>query len=387
MGAKCLTGPAGYETPLRMAVLSADHRELFLPLIEGLHESPPWGLFLRNLVARMHARRAFMIITLADAQPDQPSCVIHAAAPRAAREAPIDFRRLEALRLHPYGALRPGRIYALDEMLDYDDRAQLALQRAVLAEMGIRYGRFLRVSAGSAADAWLVMVREREDFSGSAIAVLDAVAAHLAAGLRTLAALIEQRLLTALATAALGRLGVGQVALDRDGRVMAADALATATLTLVPDPGGRTGRRLQLRPDTARRLESACGILAADVQALPSVIRIDDAREIDLLLRRSDLVLPEPGAHPAVIGVLRNGTREAARAAIRTLAARHGLSANEAALAHALSLGEGLAQAGARLHLTEATARNYSKRIYAKTGAAGQADLVRIVLTGLVPLA
>ena len=64
-----------------MAVLSADHRELFLPLIEGIHESPPWGAFMRNLVARMVARRAFMIITLANAMPDQAPLVIHTAAP------------------------------------------------------------------------------------------------------------------------------------------------------------------------------------------------------------------------------------------------------------------------------------------------------------------
>jgi DNA-binding CsgD family transcriptional regulator len=370
-----------------MAVLSADHRELFLPLIEGIHESPPFGVFMRNLVARMYARRAFMIITLANAMPEQAPCVIHVAAPRAAQEDPIDFRRLDALRLHPYGALRPGRIYALDEMLDYDDRAQLAVQRAALAEMGIRYGRWLRVSAGGAADAWLVLVREREDFSGSAVAVLDAVAAHLAAALRTLAALIDQRLQTALATAALGRLGVGQLAFDGEGRVMAADRTAESTLTLVPEPGGRPGRRLQLRPETARRFESLCAAPATDPQGLPQVICVDEARGIDLLLRRSDLVLAEPSARPAVIGLLRDTSREPARSAIRTLAARHGLSANEAALAHGLSLGESLAEAGLRLHLTEQTARNYSKRIYAKTGARGQADLVRLILTGLAPFA
>jgi DNA-binding CsgD family transcriptional regulator len=370
-----------------MAALSADHRELLLPLVEGIHESPPFGVFLRNLVARMHARRAFMIITLANAMPEQAPSVIHVAAPRAAHEDPIDFRRLDALRLHPHGALRPGRIYALDEMLDYDDRAQLVRQRAALAEMGIRYGRWLRVSAGGAADAWLVLVREREDFSGSAVAVLDAVAAHLAAALRTLSALIDQRLQTALATAALGRLGAGQLAFARDGRVMAADPTAEQALTLVPEPGGRPGRRLHLRAEATRQLESACAALVADPFALPQVVRTDDTRDSYLLLRRSDLVLAEPGAHPAVIGVLREHLREPARAAIRLLAARHALSANEAALAHALSLGESLAEAGARLHLTDATARNYSKRIYAKTGASGQADLVRIVLTGLAPFA
>lgn len=370
-----------------MAVLSADHRELFLPLIEGIHESPPWGVFLRNLAARMFARRAFMIISLANAAPNQPPCVIHVAAPRAAHEDPIDFRRLQTLRLHPYGALRPGRVYALDEMLDYDDRAQLAVQRAALTEMGIRYGRWLRVSAGGAADAWLVLVREREDFSGSAVAVLDAVATHLAAALRTLSALIDQRLQTTLATAALARQGVGQLAFDAGGRVMAADRVAEATLTFVPEPAGQPGRRLQLRPDATRRLEALCAALAADPQALPQPLRVDETHQRDLLLRRSDLVLAEPCAQPAVIGVLREPMREPARAAIRILATRHALSANEAALAHALSLGESLSEAGARLHLTEQTARNYSKRIYAKTGARGQADLVRIILTGLAPFA
>jgi DNA-binding CsgD family transcriptional regulator len=370
-----------------MAVLSADHRELFLPLIEGIHESPPWGAFMRNLVARMHARRAFMVITLANAMPQQAPSVLHVAAPRAAHEQPIDYRRLAALGLHPHGALRPGRIYALDEMLDYDDRAQLTRQREALGEMGIRYGRWLRVTAGGAADAWLVLVREREDFGGSAVAVLDAVAVHLAAALRTLAALIDQRLQTALAQAALARLGVGQLAFDSDGRVMAADTVAQAALMLVPDPGGRPGRRLQLRSDPMRLFETACALLATDPQAMPQVIRIDEERGIDLLLRASDLVLAEPGARPAVIGVLRHAAREPARQAVRTLAALHGLSANEAALAHALASGESLAEAGARLHLTVETTRNYSKRIYARTRARGQADLVRLVLTGLAPLA
>jgi DNA-binding CsgD family transcriptional regulator len=36
-------------------------------------------------------------------------------------------------------------------------------------------------------------------------------------------------------------------------------------------------------------------------------------------------------------------------------------------------MGETIVEAGRRLRLTSETARNYSKRIYAKTGAAGQA--------------
>ena len=37
--------------------------------------------------------------------------------------------------------------------------------------------------------------------------------------------------------------------------------------------------------------------------------------------------------------------------------------------------------------ISEATARNYPKRIYAKMGARGQADVVRFVLTSVLALA
>lgn len=370
-----------------MAFLSADQRELFLPLVDGIHESPPFGAFMRNLVARTNARRAYMILTLANAAAGQEPAVIHVAAPRAAHEAPLDFRRIEALRLHPYGGLRPERVYALDEMLAHDDPVQRARQQTELDRMGIRFGRWLRVSAGGVADAWLLLVREREDFSAAAVATLSAIAPHLAASLRTLVALIEQRLQTAMAHEALARLGIGQLAFDAGGRVMAADACAEAELAFVPEPGSRPGRRLQLLPEAQRMLEAACAELATAPIGTSRVLRLDERNGRDLLLRKAELPLSEPAAIPAVIGTLRNARREVSEAGSAALMALHGLSAREADLAQALSRGETITGAGLALNLTAETARNYSKRIYAKTGTSGQADLVRLVLGGLAPLA
>ncbi|MEO0031362.1 MAG: hypothetical protein RIS94_1120 [Pseudomonadota bacterium] len=367
-----------------MTILSADQRELLLPLVEGIHESPPWRAFLRNLVARTYARRAFLIVTLANAHPADDPYVVHVAAPRAAQEPPIDFRRMDALGLHPYGAMRPGRIYALDEILDYDDRSKLARQQAELEEMRIRFGRFLRVSAGGVADAWLLLVREQEDFSASAVSTLAMIEPHLAVALRTLVALIEQRLQTAMAQSALERLGAGQIAFDASGRIMAADPQAERMLSWTRDMGAG-GRRLQLLPDVARALDAHCAELASDAQAGSRALLLDERRGLWLLLRKAALSLAEPRAAPAAIGMLRLDRREDAQGAVRTIAAMHGLSQREAELAHALTLGESIAEAGERLGLTRETARNYSKRIYAKTGALGQADLVRIVLTGLAP--
>lgn len=369
-----------------MALNHSDQQELFLPLVEGVHETPPWGAFMRNLVARTNARRAFLIITLANAMPSQEPTVIHVSAPRAVKEPPLDFRRIATLGLHPYGQLRPGRVYAIDEMLDFDSPARLAMQREALAEMRIRYGRWLRVSAGGVADAWLLLVREREDFSSAAVSTLAAIGPHLAAGLRTLSALTEQRLQTAMAQAALARLGVGQIALDGGGRVMAADPQAEGLLSFTPVPDPRGGRRLQILPAVASALERACSAIGEGRTEVATVL-LDPARDLHLLLRRCDLALPEPRALPAVIGTLRIVRREDERAGTLVLRNVHGLSEREAALAEKLSRGESIIEAGRALSLTDETARNYSKRIYAKTGTRGQGDLVRAVLGGLTPLA
>ncbi len=363
----------------------ATQRELLLPLVEGIHESPPWGEFLRQLVARTYARRAFLIITLANAAPDQEAAVVHVAAPRAATEPPLDFRRIERLGLHPYGTLRPGRVYSLEEMLDYSRPEKRDRQRAELDEMNIRYGRFLRVSAGGAADAWLLLVREREDFTASAVAALSGIGPHLSAALKTLAALIEQRLQVALAQSALQRLGVGQLAFDATGRVMAADRQAEALLAFVPDPAA--GRRLQLVPAVSQALEAACAELAVAAPGASIPLPLGTQAELWMLLRKADLPLAEPCAFPAATGVLRIHQREDALRARRALSSIYGLSMNEAALAHQLSMGETIVEAGQNLRLTPETSRSYSKRIYAKTGTSSQADLVRLVLTGLAPFA
>ena len=368
-----------------MSFVPADQRELFLPLIEGIHETPPWGLFMRNLVARTYARRAFLIINLANAAPDQEPTVLNVLAPRAADEQPLDYRRIAILGLHPHDRMRPQRIYALDELLDYTTPERVREQRAALDAMGIRYGRMLRVSVPGAADAWLALVREREDFSASAVSTLTALAPLLTSALRTLAAIIEVRLQNGMMQDTLSLLGAGQIALDASGRVMAAGGLAEQFLTFSPEPEQSAGRRLLLMPETARALERACTAIADGSVESGQPMLLVRRKAIWLVLRRAKLDLPPPYAAPAVIGTLRLPRRENARVAIRLIAHEYGLSDREAALAHALTLGMSITEAGASLHLTPESARTYSKRVYAKTGTRGQADLVRLLLTGMVP--
>ena len=120
-----------------MPSLSGYQRELSFPLISGIHEDPPWTTFMQRLVEQTYARRGILVITLSNAMSSQPPAVVQVRAGRAAQEPPIDFQRISAMGLIPFGIMRPGRVYALDEMLDHGDATRRDQQRGVLKAMGI----------------------------------------------------------------------------------------------------------------------------------------------------------------------------------------------------------------------------------------------------------
>ena len=59
------------------------------------------------------------------------------------------------------------------------------------------------------------------------------------------------------------------------------------------------------------------------------------------------------------------------------------MTRQEAKLALLLAYGHNLAEAACEMCIAENAARNYSKKIYAKMGIAGQTDLVRLMLRSL----
>lgn len=358
-----------------MAFLSTDQRELYLPLMEGLLEDPPWQRFLANLLQRTGARRA--ALTLAPPGSPEPTLTVRADAARAGLDPPLDLARLSALGLFPGTAMRTGRVYTLGEMLDFDAPARLGAQRSALGNMRINHARAVRVGSPASGEAWLLLTREREDLGAADSALLAALAPHLAAALAARAALGKAETRAAMAESTLALLGTGEVALTATGAVLAADAEAERQLVFTAEPGPL--RRLQLLPEMARTLEAAC----AQLSGAPL-----EARRLVPLGARHLLLRPAPaGSGAAVIGMIRSAPSALPANAAPVLAAAHGLSPREAALAIGLAEGETILEAGTRLGLTSETARNYSKRLYAKTGTAGQAQLVALVLNGLAPLA
>lgn len=364
-----------------MAFLSTDQRELYLPLLEGLLEDPPWQRFLANLLLRTGARRAAM--ALAPPGSPDPTLTVRADAARAALDPPLDLPHLAALGLFPGPAMRTGRVYTLGEMLDFDLPARLGAQRSALGAMRINHARAVRIGTPGGGEAWLLLTREREDLGAADGALLAALAPHLAAALAVRAALGRAEMRAAMAEETLALLGTSEIALTASGAVLAADPAAERLLAFTAEPGPL--RRLQLLPETARALEAACTALAAAAPEARRLIPLGERMTRHLLLRPAP-ALPAGTLAPAAIGLVRTGPGAMPTDAASVLAAVHGLSPREAALAIGLAQGETILEAGARLGLTAETARNYSKRIYAKTGTSGQPQLVALVLTGLAPL-
>ncbi len=363
-----------------MALAPSDERDLLIPLYSGIQADSLWDIFLRRLLARTGGERISLFVTSA-ASGKRVLYQRILFAPGAPARAAIDMDDFADSILLAYGSPRPNRVYSLEELLIRDDSDAARQQAAALARAGISFARFIRIPTPGDHMAWLFLMDDRQDFRAADSALLSALAPHVAVAIGLLLEADGLRLRATMAEEALAMLGVGQAAFDVEGRIVAADAVAAAELDV------QANGRPRLRPREEQALGAACAALAATPAHRRQVVRIDERETRDMLLRPAPQVprgLPD-GA--TAVGLIRRPRREQEAAAARVVAATLGLSDREAALAEKISRGQSILAGGAALQLTPETARNYSKRIYAKTGASGQADLVRLLLTGLAPFA
>lgn len=359
-----------------MALGSADERDLLLPLNTGISEDPLWESFLRRLLARTGASRIGLAVRMANAH--HMPLVQRTVTTDPSLPLP-DLQELAEAGLFPYTTLRPNRVYALAELFSLEHTDVRERQSELLRQGEIADARMMRVVAAGEHNAWIVLMHERMDFGAADSALLSALAPHFGVALAALARNETLVLRAGMAEDALALLGVGEVAFDREARVVVADPLARRVL------GVHEGERLHLAPRAAQMLVDACHAMPGK-PGVRDVIELDEPEGGALLLRPTSgtgMRLPSPAV---AIGALRQPVREDRAGRARILARLLGLSLREAALAEAMARGRTIVEAGADLQLTPETARNYSKRIYAKTGASGQADLVRLVLSGLTPL-
>ncbi|WP_198370444.1 hypothetical protein [Roseomonas rosulenta] len=241
----------------------------------------------------------------------------------------------------------------------------------------------------------------RPGFGAEERRLLGAVLPHLSRALQ-----LRHRLGLAVSPAlgALDALPLGVLVLDAECRVLVANRVAEML--------GRAGRSLRLvrtaEPGTAGRTV-ALALRREERDAMLGLVRrtaLAGAAGGALRLRDADgqpnlavLVAPLPrrlrvdliastGRVPGqALVLLRDLSAPPPIPAASVLRELFGLTASEAAVARAVATmsGRGLGAAAAACGIAEATLKTHLSRIFAKTGAAGQADLVRL-LAGLTML-
>ena len=275
-----------------------------------------------------------------------------------------------------------GAVYDFDQMIppasDREGERYLHFCRSI----GAVHALFAFLGEYRGVGAWLSLSRDdtRGPFSDREMATLVALLPHLGRAADIHARLEAERNAATIHAAALADLGVGVILLDGAGAIVGTNRLADALL----DRGtaiARSRDRLKVRGSSAGALRrSLAG--AGEGQVIVAGEAAGDPLHL-LVQPWSDE--QGDGAGPAYVVYLDS---PADQTVPRTdaLRRRFGFSHAEARMAALLASGRTLEEAGMAMGLTSASARTYGKRVLARTGAARQADLVRMVLTSLARL-
>lgn len=338
-------------------------------LHEGMFEAPLWDGFLRRLQAASGAA-----LTLAAIRPAGQDAFVDLAA----GEGPAG-----AIRGLLSGAqMREARIYGLDELAPSDQAGPL---RGDLRTAGIVNLQAVRLTEPGGTEAWLACAGGR--ILGAATgALLLALAPHMRIALRNYAALERERFRSAVTGEAFSRLKIGWMTLDQHGRIIeATDDIEQMFRWGSILRRGRYDRLVPASPAIDRQIMAFLKQIAAGEELRPMACNLSQDPWVDMLVAplQGDAI---PAHSNAAAIVYVSGDRSSQADRCEQLVDLFGLLPSEARLAWLLAQATSIAEGAEALGLTTETARNYSKKIYAKTGAKGHADLVRIVMTSVLAL-
>ncbi|MCT2401058.1 helix-turn-helix transcriptional regulator [Novosphingobium mangrovi (ex Huang et al. 2023)] len=362
-----------------MALTSRDETDLLLPLFRGLSGNEGFSAFLETLRRRTRAEYIGLIQRTgngAHARIHEYHAGIDLRA-RAQQSDPLDAHALD--RFH-YDGLRPGRVYSIAEFTDHDpvfriERAQ-RMQR-----LGIADERVVRIADIGDVSTWLIMARARS-CSAADSALLSNLAPYVEEALKARVELEKNRVRASVSVQGLARSATAWMVLDRDARLLSIDPRLDTWMQETLGYRPRIGERLRdLGVQAERELMAAAAHFTSDEPGSPRpLLLFDDPRLEALLTSTTDM----PQRSMLVLCRLPNArTKES----VERLAHLFDLPRREAELAVALNKGLSIAEAAESMGLTLETARNYSKRLYAKLGVRGQAELVRLVSDSVAVMA
>lgn len=149
---------------------------------------------------------------------------------------------------------------------------------------------------------------------------------------------------------------------------------------------GPSGRLVARRAATNREISCALERFAREPDSRPRAISISREPWLDMLIQPERRKSISGNARAVAVAYI-HGDSWCTADRCEQLAELFNLAPRKARLALALSRGLTIAEAATEFGLTLGSARVYSKGIYAKTGARGLPDLVRIVMRSVLAIA
>ena len=190
-----------------------------------------------------------------------------------------------------------------------------------------------------------------------------------------------------LAHDAVRRLQYGWIALDSSRLILRADPFGERVLSqsnlLARD---KDGCLVIKSTGLQRELETAVAAMVGEGVKRPRAIQLRSDPWLDMLIVPAKQGLLAAAGTAAAIAYV-HGDNWSARDREIQLSELYSLTASEAKLSLALCRGKTITEAAGEIGLTVESARTYSKSIFAKTGARGQSDLVRIIMGSILAMA
>ena len=381
---------AGDATPL-----SRD--DLIRLIYAGPLEPVPWQGFLSALAAYLGCRNAGLVLRLS--REGMPPIAIWG---RPVGVSDVEARRLQSVHaaighLDPLRNVldRPGAIRSLDEILTREELADNRFYREILAPYGFErmLGMYVSEPDGWECNLGVVDGIDRPDFGEDARTLLRGLASHVEQSLAIFARLRREETEVKALIETLDRLTIATFILGADGRVLRRND-AARRLTGMRDVVCEREDRLFL-VDRAANAELQEILSSIPTHRQPGradppfvqAMRVETAgeRHCGLLVRSIEpSSLHGGGTVPTAVVYVSTG--RATQPLERLVMQLFDLTPSEAHLATLLATGFSLADAAAKLGLTENTVRTYGKTILNKVGVGRQADLVALILRSVAVL-
>lgn len=365
---------------------SLEETALITALLGGAFETPPWTTFLDELRRQTSADAA----TLFFRNPGRPlgeSLNLFSGPVPAEEVAKLYGKHDSSLDFLNDLGLEEGRIYTYDEVYPPPNGRCTVFYEEIVVPSGVRHCLMARLTEPSGVSAWLTISRKAGELDHAAAAVMTLLAPILRGVLRLYVALKQEQFTAAVTSDAMRRLHFGWMALDADCQIVEHDPEAASVFALSGILSKSPSGRLVVNPPQLRAgIQAAVSELSGNPNARARAFPLSQDPWLDMLIMPASPSGISANPRATVVAYV-HGDSWHATDRCDQLKQLFGLSLSEARLALTLSRGMTIRQAAEKLGITIQTARKCSKIIYAKTGAGGLPDLVRLVMRSILVLA